>query len=101
VRFRAQFDMASRSLRQAEKKALDGANESQDTLLVAHYLMMDYGVGLVSVASLYLALASRNLAALTFEHCVQRSSSPAAAEIMPLPSPKRSIPPRERSSKNG
>jgi hypothetical protein len=49
--------MASRSVRQAEKKALDGANESQDTLLVAHYLMIDYGVGLVSVASLSLALA--------------------------------------------
>jgi hypothetical protein len=42
--------MPSKSIRQAEKKALDGANESQDTLVVAHYLMMDYGVGLVSVA---------------------------------------------------
>ncbi|KAL1837124.1 hypothetical protein VTJ49DRAFT_4236 [Mycothermus thermophilus] len=40
--------MPSRTLRQAEKKALDGANESQDTLLVAHRLMTDYGVGLVS-----------------------------------------------------
>jgi hypothetical protein len=39
----------SRTLRQAEKKALDGANESQDTLLIAHHLMMDFGVGLVSV----------------------------------------------------
>lgn len=42
--------MPSKSIRQAEKKALDGANESQDTLVIAHYLMMDYGVGLVSVA---------------------------------------------------
>jgi hypothetical protein len=42
--------MQSKTLRQAEKKALDGANESQDTLVIAHYLMMDFGVGLVSVA---------------------------------------------------
>lgn len=42
------FKMLSKSVRQAEKKALEGANESQDTLVVAHYLMLDYGVGLVS-----------------------------------------------------
>ncbi|KAL2269680.1 hypothetical protein VTJ83DRAFT_1864 [Remersonia thermophila] len=40
--------MPSRTLRQAEKKALDGANESQDTLLVAHHLMTEYGIGLRS-----------------------------------------------------
>ncbi|KAG7289104.1 hypothetical protein NEMBOFW57_005467 [Staphylotrichum longicolle] len=38
--------MQPKTLRHAEKKALDGANESQDTLVIAHYLMMDYGVGL-------------------------------------------------------
>lgn len=64
--------MASRTLRQAEKKALDGANESQDTLLVAHYLMMDYGVGLVSVAFLYIpCLSFENLATLILEHCAE------------------------------
>ncbi|KAL2132122.1 hypothetical protein VTI74DRAFT_4211 [Chaetomium olivicolor] len=40
--------MRSKTLRQAEKKALAGANESQDTLVIAHYLMKDYGVGLTS-----------------------------------------------------
>lgn len=40
--------MPSRSVRQAEKRALEGANESQDTLVVAHNLMLNYGVGLVS-----------------------------------------------------
>jgi hypothetical protein len=40
----------SKTIHQAEKRALDGANESQDTLVIAHKLMMDFGVGLVSVA---------------------------------------------------
>lgn len=40
--------MHSRTLRQAEKTAIEGTNESQDTLLLAHHLMMDFGVGLVS-----------------------------------------------------
>ncbi|KAJ4306613.1 radiation sensitive protein rad9 [Collariella sp. IMI 366227] len=38
--------MQSKSLRQAEKKTLDKANDSQDTLVIAHLLMKDYGVGL-------------------------------------------------------
>ncbi|KAK4157200.1 hypothetical protein C8A00DRAFT_40423 [Chaetomidium leptoderma] len=63
--------MPSKNLRQAEKRALDGANESQDTLVVAHYLMMDFGVGL-------------------------RSSSPPAGDTMGPPSPRRSKPPNER-----
>ncbi|GAB1314421.1 radiation sensitive protein rad9 [Madurella fahalii] len=67
--------MASKSIRQAEKKALEGANESQDTLVVAHYLMLDYGVGL-------------------------RSSSPAPGEVLSLPSPERSTPPSERGCGN-
>lgn len=41
--------MPSKTLRQAEKKALDGANESQDTLVLAHNLMVGFGVGLVSI----------------------------------------------------
>ncbi|KAL2262910.1 hypothetical protein VTK26DRAFT_8959 [Humicola hyalothermophila] len=57
--------MASKSIRQAEKKALDGANESQDTLVIAHYLMKNYGIGL-------------------------RSSSPVPAAEPSLPSPERS-----------
>ncbi|KAK4193028.1 DNA repair protein crb2 [Podospora australis] len=40
--------MPSRTLRQAEKEALEGSNESQDTLEVAELLMRDYGVGLTS-----------------------------------------------------
>ncbi|KAK4239119.1 hypothetical protein C8A03DRAFT_14458 [Achaetomium macrosporum] len=56
--------MPSKTLRQAEKAALDGANESQDTLVIAHHLMMNYGVGL-------------------------RSSSPPAGEARPLPSPPK------------
>ncbi|KAK4122240.1 hypothetical protein N657DRAFT_599182 [Parathielavia appendiculata] len=63
---------SSKTFRQAEKRAFDGANESQDTLVIAHYLMMDFGVGL-------------------------RSSSPPAGEAMPLPSPRQSLP----SSKRG
>lgn len=43
------LNMASKTLRQAEKKALEGANESQDTLMVAHCLMREFGVGLVSL----------------------------------------------------
>lgn len=66
--------MQSKTLRHAEKKALDGANESQDTLVIAHYLMMDFGVGLVSVALTLLfrlPWLSRNLARLTLGHCAE------------------------------
>lgn len=42
--------MASTGIRQVERKALDGPNESQDTLEIAHYLMRAYGVSLVSAA---------------------------------------------------
>ncbi|KAL2025005.1 hypothetical protein VTK56DRAFT_7 [Thermocarpiscus australiensis] len=66
--------MPSRSIRRAEKKALDGANESQDTLVVAHYLMRDYGVG-------------------------QTSSSPPPDAVMSLPSPEQSRAPSENTSK--
>ncbi|SPQ21589.1 efd0b97f-328f-472d-84ff-e52cb7f36d48 [Thermothielavioides terrestris] len=62
---------SSRTLRQAEKKALDGTNESQDTLVIAHHLMMSFGVGL-------------------------RSSSPHVEEAVPLPSPRQSSPASER-----
>ncbi len=40
--------MSSGSIRQAEEEALERGNDSQDTLLLAHYVMKDFGVGLVS-----------------------------------------------------
>ncbi|KAK4203766.1 putative DNA repair protein [Triangularia verruculosa] len=40
--------MPSRTLRAAEKKALGGKNESQDTLVVFDHLMRDLGVGITS-----------------------------------------------------
>ncbi|KAL2176370.1 uncharacterized protein P884DRAFT_285794 [Thermothelomyces heterothallicus CBS 202.75] len=60
---------------QTEESVLNGANESQDTLLVAHRLMMDFGVGL-------------------------RSSSPAPVEAISLPSPSRSCPPSDAARKS-
>ncbi|KAH6640986.1 hypothetical protein F5144DRAFT_505873 [Chaetomium tenue] len=66
--------MQFKTLRQAEKTAIDGANESQDTLLLAHHLMMDFGVGL-------------------------RSSSPTG-DFMSLPSPNRSRPMGGKASRN-
>lgn len=41
-------DMPSKTLRGAEKKALEGENESQDTLEVFNRLVQGYGVGIVS-----------------------------------------------------
>ncbi|KAL2172507.1 hypothetical protein VTG60DRAFT_5261 [Thermothelomyces hinnuleus] len=49
---------------QTEKSELDGANESQDTLLVAHRLMMDFGVCLVRTVS-----APGDLATLVIGRC--------------------------------
>lgn len=46
-----EMKMPSKTIRQAEKKALDGDNDSQDTLVLAHCLMRDYGVGLVRLLS--------------------------------------------------
>ncbi|EAQ86445.1 hypothetical protein CHGG_07698 [Chaetomium globosum CBS 148.51] len=66
--------MQFKTLRQAEKTAIDGTNESQDTLLLAHHLMMDFGVGL-------------------------RSSSPTGDFISPL-SPNRSRPMSGKASRN-
>ncbi|KAK4177623.1 putative DNA repair protein [Triangularia setosa] len=40
--------MPSNTLQRAEKRALDGKNESQDTLVVFDHLMRDYGVGITS-----------------------------------------------------
>ncbi|KAK0665521.1 putative DNA repair protein [Cercophora samala] len=40
--------MPSKTLRGAEKRALEGENESQDTLVVFERLVKDYGVGLTS-----------------------------------------------------
>lgn len=41
---------SSYSIRAAEKKALEGKNEEQDSLEVMHAHMMEFGVGIVSVA---------------------------------------------------
>jgi hypothetical protein len=76
--------MASKTLRQAEKKALEGTNESQDTLVVAHCLMAAYGIGLVSVASAILGDLP-GLPELTFWHCAAKqlttSRSPKASSF--------------------
>ncbi|KAK3997499.1 DNA repair protein crb2 [Cladorrhinum sp. PSN332] len=66
--------MPSRSLRKAEERALQGDNESQDTLAVAEFLIEEYGLGL-------------------------RSSSPPR-EVQPLPSPVRSSVQKSRLSKS-
>jgi hypothetical protein len=60
--------MPSKTICQAEKAALDGANESQDTLVIAHCLMMNYGVGLVSVA----LQGDHNLEANHLRHCAEK-----------------------------
>ena len=44
----AAASMSSGSIRHVEEQGLARANDSQDTLLLAHYVMKDFGVGLVS-----------------------------------------------------
>jgi len=44
----AAASMSSGSIRNVEDQGLARANDSQDTLLLAHYVMKDFGVGLVS-----------------------------------------------------
>ena len=103
------LNMASKTLRQAEKKALEGTNESQDTLAVARLVMREFGVGLVSQSSVQMMAPAagkpwRNLARpgqADIWCTVQRSSSPPTEEQMSFPSPRRSRPPSERTSKNG
>jgi hypothetical protein len=69
----------SKTLHQAEKRALDGANESQDTLVIAHKLMMDFGVGLVSVASTWRAPGQLIL----FVHCAAKQLTTRRRRMAP------------------
>jgi hypothetical protein len=93
--------MHAKTLRQAEKTAIEGTNESQDTLLLAHHLMMDFGVGLVSgVDNPSSSLsASRECDQSDYPGTVQRSSSPTG-DFMSLPSPNRSRPMGDKASKS-